>query len=555
MNYQSINFPLLSPSTPNSRRKCALFFFLVWTILVFSLSVAALIKTMEVSIEQRKPQTYPTQLASNFDLQRAGNIPQGKVVSVSQPNSYSQPKYTQNSQHTNNNKEDNRDNESVNNNNKQLVVGAGTSVYSLNTFLTGQSLKHVAMATLDEETFIVAYMGSTTQVMAGKLLADTYAVQWGTPLTISMEIDGLVCLNSTSCVVLGSPYVAPLTVTPVQNQAPSLSIGSLVSFTSQMSVEPVITTLGSTGFAISYYESTSQVTLHTRYGTVLPQGIFLSTPIQYGPDYSSHGIIGLSDSTYLLLFVNSTQFSPGELSAIYVMIEGGNIVLSGPVSLTNSQAYFFFDGISVNENLAVVAFVDVGMDNALRVITIEIENSVPTFAAGLIVNNGDATGVTPSGLWMFISVSYISPTTFVVVYSDLANGLVVTASIIDFTETMSLTESNSGWVLTIPSPSLSGYYFISSTSLSSARFLVFDALYGAGSGGQITLGEIKGEAVGVVSNNEVVLWGLLKVNQVLQAGVVYYANTKGDIVQSDGTEDAKLGVAVNSNTLYLSLGT
>jgi len=276
-------------------------------------------------------------------------------------------------------------------------------------------------------------------------------------------------------------------------------------------------------------------------------------------------VVGLGNATYLLIYPdgkNSPSISnpTGPMTAHLVSVSdsptsGVQLTVGNPVALTGSLGGYFFEAIGMGPDLAVVAYVDEGLNNALRAVVIEINWGVVAFGAALTINNGDATGALPDGLWSFLAGSTLDPTHFLIVYSDFANAMSVTASMISITPTLSLAPyTTPGWVLSSPDPDQEGYFWMASAPLSLNRFLVIDSLQIGNSGGLVTLGERKEDPLGVMGKNgQVVLGGMVEVSQVLLPGLIYYGNTQGGIVLNDGTEDARLGVAVDSHTLYLSI--
>lgn len=68
---------------------------------------------------------------------------------------------------------------------------------------------------------------------------------------------------------------------------------------------------------------------------------------------------------------------------------------------------------------------DTSRNNALVAATLELEilNGTGSLAFGsaLTINRGDASGITSSGLWMFIDLIALDSQRFVAAYSDLAN--------------------------------------------------------------------------------------------------------------------------------------
>jgi len=229
-----------------------------------------------------------------------------------------------------------------------------------------------------------------------------------------------------------------------------------------------------------------------------------------------------------------------------IISSNGSILIGSEVFLNSSNTNYFFSAARVSDTRAIVAFVDVAMNNALWAALVEVQNGNPVFGSTIIVNNGHASGKLPDGLWLFMSVSVLSSKRFVVVYSDLANDGCITSWIGEITRSGDLVAASPEYVISMPNPDeMVDYYWVSSAALSEWRFLIVDALSGTSgkNGGKVALGEMKpppaGLALGLSGNKQsewdVVVSGVVELQLAtpLKKGKRYFATTKGDLMIGD----------------------
>lgn len=99
----------------------------------------------------------------------------------------------------------------------------------------------------------------------------------------------------------------------------------------------------------------------------------------YASDKPSHGVLPLTNSSYLLIYPNVDAFATqqgGPLFAQLVTISpsSGSISLSSSATLGDSQANYFFATARLHDSRGVVVFVDAAQNNALIAASIEITN-------------------------------------------------------------------------------------------------------------------------------------------------------------------------------------
>ena len=99
------------------------------------------------------------------------------------------------------------------------------------------------------------------------------------------------------------------------------------------------------------------------------------------------------------------------------------------------------------------------------------------FGSALVVNGGDASGVTTFGLWNFIDLVALDSRRFVAAYSDLANSGSVVATLCELSPNQEIVLVSATFVVSTPDPDMD-YYWVASTALSSSQFLVMDSLSG-----------------------------------------------------------------------------
>ena len=195
---------------------------------------------------------------------------------------------------------------------------------------------------------------------------------------------------STANVVAGS----------VRHSDYNITIGGGMAYSSEeFELNPLITRLSSTTFAISYY--CKENALCTRYGSVNVKD--LSVQLSNVTVFSNNTmnstqaeIVGMSEAQYLLVYYDSggnnlTYSGPLTVTVANVpLANGGDGTLAAPVlgkpsTLITTQVSFYFKAARLSDSVAVVAYADPSINYGLKVQAVKIsepEDFSATSSAG-----------------------------------------------------------------------------------------------------------------------------------------------------------------------------
>jgi hypothetical protein len=284
-----------------------------------------------------------------------------------------------------------------------LQTGAGSSLYlnvSSNFVGSDACPAYLSMDSFDNNLYLYAYANketykSTLQLLQmtsareAKLLATTtvdYFVYELAALDKSKNSFIMVCQDysnssETAYVVSGSVDMSSLDISVLDEQI----------YAANFSVDPAVTRLSDSSFAIAYY-NTDPSMLATRVGTVDSSGkvqLYKAGFYSSNPDYSKYfSIAPLSASSFLIAYYDSstnTELRSGPLNALLAKVNA-DYSLSFSNSTASSSADFSaaysLQTAALDENNVVVVFANANDNYNLvaQLITVLDNNIVPSNA-------------------------------------------------------------------------------------------------------------------------------------------------------------------------------
>jgi hypothetical protein len=392
-------------------------------------------------------------------------------------------------------------------------------------------------------------------------------------------------------------YIMTGQVTVKDNEY-SIVFGSKVKYADIYSLNPMITTLSSVAFAISYYDGTKMA---TRYGVINSQtlDITLSDPYVYADnsDYTKvHSIAGLTSSTYLLTYYDNSEgyveFSgPLHATLVSVTLNAGTSnyeysVLSSNM-FNNTLFRDYFNTASINENTVVVAYMD-AIDSNVKALSIVVnENNNLMLTSTVSITTGETLSTYSDGVYMDIDITTIPNTNnFMLLFNDVGNNGYMTYSLGRYSTDGELSKLYSNFILSDAIDEDSEYLWASINSNNIDQVSILSSVTDKSCSNnqknyQVNLGlmERLSTPIGVVApsaaGNAVVLNGEVTTGNNLKQGYRYYTNTIGTliagnnyigqaavdvnpldyIVDSDTntivTKDSTVGIATSSNKMYI----
>ena len=245
----------------------------------------------------------------------------------------------------------------------RVVQGAGKAVYKNITAMNMLCPKYIDIDAVFDDSFLVSYQNSDTGESTLKVVSVDPS-SGSTSLTstpTNSSFYQVTTLNQATGLFIGIAQTffaneSFVTAGSVNGASGGVSLGQPALYGCYLyySVNPYITRLSNTTFALSHYCSSANytiTTLNTQYGVVDP----VTLQVSLGPSVvyagaalgnsSHHSIVGLNDLNYFVMYQDYSLNLP--LSAIKVSVDPStlNVSVSQPYPLNGEQFnyYSFFD--------------------------------------------------------------------------------------------------------------------------------------------------------------------------------------------------------------------
>lgn len=495
--------------------------------------------------------------------------------------------------------------------NGELQQGGGTSIYKsiwetselcpnyLNSIPILSSHYLLSYSTSDKKTILkVIQVGENPLEDTSLMYSSTYNdYNLYKIITLDQSSGIFVSISQDVSSSDETAYIMTGQVTVKDNEY-SIVFGSKVKYADVYSLNPMITTLSSVAFAISYYDGTKMA---TRYGVINSQtlDITLSDPYVYADntDYTKvHSIAGLTSSTYLLTYYDNSEgyveFSgPLHATLVSVALNAGTSkyeysVLSSNM-FNNTLFRDYFNTASINENTVVIAYID-AIDSNVKASSIVVnKNNNLMLTSTVSITTGETLSTYSDGVSMDIDITTIPNTNnFMLLFNDVGNNGYMTYSLGRYNTDGELSKLYSNFILSDAIDEDSEYLWASINSNNIDQVSILSSVTDKSCSNnqknyQVNLGLMErlstpiGVAAPSAAGNAVVLHGEVTTGNNLKQGYRYYTNTIGTliagnnyigqaavdvnpldyIVDSDTntivTKDSTVGIATSSNKLYI----
>ena len=229
----------------------------------------------------------------------------------------------------------------------------------------------------------------------------------------------------------------------------TLTFGAETVYGGVYSVNPQITRLSASTFAITYIDN---VTLPdgswsysglTRHGFVsADRSIILSEPLIFAPDDNyelQNSIVGLSDTSFLLVMNTAEEQSEtgtgphyGPLTARVATVTGegaaAEVTLGAITTFEHNIAAFNMGTARVDDSTALLTYCDYSNNYGISVVALQTgEAGDVSLTAALQLTSGQALSVVSYMLQMDLDIETYGDNQFVVTYSDISNKGTLTA--------------------------------------------------------------------------------------------------------------------------------
>jgi len=460
-----------------------------------------------------------------------------------------------------------------------LQLGGGTSIYKNVVDVTADCPSYLSMDSVFGNTYVISYANKVTN----QATLQVVKVNSGSPnvgALVNSEkttyyISEIATLDSAAGTFVGvcqdfnatgeSAYIVAGKIDPTTYEI--TLVRSDTPYADTYSVDPSITRLSDTNFAVAYYNF-NPAKIATRFGSVDTDtaAITFSAPTFVVDDktYSIYfDIVGMTSTSYLVFYFDGTNpvsdyYGYGSLVSTLATTSGdlaqgnGNITLSETTMLTDAQPVYSLESTRLDSTTAVVAFSDYGDNFGIRCQAVELGDNGAS-ASGIVygsswsVTNGQASSAV-SNLGLFdLDVKTISDDgSFMVLYSDLSNKGHMTATVGEVTGSGELIRSSPDFLLNAGNDDLTGLYTwgaiaagVTTTYASQTAILtsITNGDCSAEASIAFSVMEILPSPVGLAvssgsvgSNVDVAIMGTAQDLESLQTGVVYYGNTAGDLI-------------------------
>ena len=418
-------------------------------------------------------------------------------------------------------------------------------------------------------------------------------------VTLDQSSGIFVSISQDVSNVTETAYVMIGRVTVSADDEYNIVYGSKVQYADIFSLNPMVTSLSSVAFAISYYDNS---TIATRYGVIDSQTleITLSDPYIYADnaDYTKvHSIAGLTSSTYLLTYYDNSegyvQYSgPLHAKLVSVSLNTGTSkyeydILSSNV-FNNTLLRDYFNTATIKDNTVVVAYID-AIDSNVKVSSITINNDNNLMLASTVsITTGETLSTYSDGVSMDIDITTIPNTNnFMLLFSDVGNNGYMTYSLGKYGNDGELSKLYSNFVLSDAIDEDSEYLWASINSNNVDQVSILSSVtdkscstnqksYSVNLGLMERLSTPIGLASTSKSATKVILHGEITTQNKLKQGYRYYTNTIGTLIPGNNyigqeavdvnpvdyvvdsdtntiiTKDSTIGIATSSSKMYIT---
>lgn len=228
----------------------------------------------------------------------------------------------------------------------------------------------------------------------------------------------------------------------------TVTFGAEAEYGGMYSVNPQVTRLTATTFAITYLDNMtfpggySNYSALTRIGTVAADlSISLSDPIIFAPDDNYElqtSVVALSNSSFLLV-INTAELQDddgphyGPLTARVATVTGEGaaavVTLGAISSFQHNLASFNMASARVGDSSALVTYCDFNNNYGISVVALQAgADGEVALTASLQLTSGQALSVVQDMLQMDLDIETFGGDQFVVTYSDISNSGTLTVA-------------------------------------------------------------------------------------------------------------------------------
>jgi hypothetical protein len=486
------------------------------------------------------------------------------------------------------------------------VMGAGRSVFkNLSPPLQASCPKYIDVDAVFDDSFIVSYqnaadLSTTLKVIKMDSSGNVASV---TSTATTAQFYQVATLNQASGLFVGisQTYVTNstfLTAGTISQANQSASIGDSVLYgcPAYGSVNPHISRISDTSFAISFfcaYNAHYDSYISTQYGTVDPvtKIIKLSDRVDLADSAIvnvttsvKHNIVGLSDTSYFVMYALVPAI---QLTTILMKVDPMTMVVTKSDNYTMTDVFMsyvpFIDVARIDSSTAMVAYVDDSTGGGISLVLVHATTDdllAVRYGARLAVT----TGATQTGkystytyngqlyvsyLAMDFSLTSVGSTTdasqssAVLLYSDVSNDAKWTMAMVDVTPSRGIVTSAPQIVLNKDSTvgidaQNYGLSFEAATSAASSSSValfttISDGLCTSVSTSSFSVLEVRAPLGGVStaasssSTTPVQIGGVISGLKGLTPGAVYYSDAHGNLIQGNIPYGRSAGISALSS--------
>ena len=237
----------------------------------------------------------------------------------------------------------------------KLCRGEGTTITKNVQKWEGDVMTHLHSTNVGENLVVSAFDGFLLVTYVTEDGRSKYNGKFSLPLVggVLRRVDDLLTLGENTVIVLGSTEVLPITV-EWKVDKPLISFGVASRFTIPDSFQPLMDTLNSKCFALSYFytnntpsENQMKINLATRTGCLSGSGVNLkiifNEELLYSDNYMFHGIAGLSSTKYVLAKAFNEDGTNKDIIFQLATVSGTSVTVGPEVVLKNRTNFGFFD--------------------------------------------------------------------------------------------------------------------------------------------------------------------------------------------------------------------
>jgi len=450
--------------------------------------------------------------------------------------------------------------------------GAGTSIYKNIAALATSCTMYLSMDSMLGDAYIVSSTDSTgekstlTVVTVGATTPDKGAIADTSPV-LDYPIVDILTLNSASGLFVGlcqdinvdepTDFIVAGTVEKNNKYAISALVKSESYVGTQYSVSPSITRLSDTEFAIAFYGLTR---VETRYGKVNPAtlAITFTAPVSFAiNNYVNFNLVSFTATSYALVYFEGTNtvmpyYGWGVLTAKLATLSAtGEVTLSAAIQANNTAPIFTLATTRMSDTSAIIAYSDYSLDYAINTQLLTLSGNKLSFSAYHQLTSAPSAGVVGGGQ-MDLDVAVTSDDgKFLVLYSDFTNNGAMTVIEAQVTDAQEIITTSPDVLLNDGSADMNELYSWGALAVgSSTPYASRTAILTSVTNYKCAMTPVTNFAMrevlpgpfgltppqtGTISKGssvDVCVSGVQNGFSKLPTGYVYYANTKGDLVQS-----------------------